>query len=166
MRADWTHCHDHIWVLMFVDVWQDWFCQVDLYILMELSLLFFFSQASLLLKWASCRRPAQKSPWARGRHWFVWPARAFRQTGSWAGRWKATSGLRRAVLGWCRRTLCTAGAAAWLSLRTSGWRREALWAVRPHAAASLQSVHSWPEISAHSELLARSSASGLRWWYL
>ncbi len=51
-------------------------------------------QASLVLKWASCLPPVQRSPQRRQRHWCVWPARASRQTGAWAGRWTGAAGLR------------------------------------------------------------------------
>ncbi len=118
-----------------------------------------FSQASLLLNWASCPRPAQRFHQRAQRHWCVWPAGASRQTGAWAGRWTAAAaGLRTAALGSCRRTVCTAGAAAWLSLSSSGWRASQ-WAVRPHAVASLPSLDNWPEISAHSRPAAAFCSS-------
>ncbi len=110
-------------------------------------------QASLVLKWASCRPPVQRSPQRRQRHWCVWPARASRQTGAWAGSWTREAGLRRAALGSWRRTVCTAGAAAWLSLSRSGWRASQ-WAVRSHGAVSLRSLDTWRDSSVQSRSAA------------
>ena len=101
--------------------------------------------------------PSQSCPppvwsWSRERpHSCVWPTRASPQTGLCAGKWTVPVGARAWPGAWGSwgMTACTAGAAPWLSVRTTGWRR-GHWPVRPQRAPCLPPLRHWAEPNALS----------------